>query len=216
MTNLEKQYYNQYLYALRTSQKQPFRPRTDFKDFEQDPKYPYLQKLTTFFLKFPQIKTELYFKAPYEIYPDETFFGLEFYTSRKALNVYTIYMKERDKKSPDDEEQLNFIQDSFKFIALFCLQNKIPFIEYINHKTGSTYTWMKHIKERKISIYSLLEFSNLYNTITETPQDECTIFLGEDINKQFYAYKSRYNLSKYAKPFSQKAYEKLSKTVEKK
>jgi len=212
MTEKEKDVFNTHLAVSRKQQGQPFNLKKDFNDFENDPRYLFVKKIAMFLDKFPQIKHELFFKAPFMIYPDTKYFALDYFCTQKAIKTYTIYMKQLQEQSPDTPEQIEFIKQSLKFIALFCRDNNIKIREYINHKGGVTYSWLKHIRQRDINIYSLLEYSNIYDIIKTLEEDIKDIFL-IGIDKDFYSYKIRYNNSKKAKQIVQEGLKKLEKII---
>lgn len=212
MTDKEKTIYNAFLATSRKQNNKPFKIRKNFSNFETKSIYPFIKRLDNFFNKFPQISPYAYFKAPYVIYPDHTYFDLRYFTSQAAIKAYTLYMKQQRLQSPDSDEHLEFIRQSLKFIGLFCLKQKIPLSNYITHKGGITYSWIKHVLENNVSIYSLLEFSNLYEIISNIPKDELGLLL-EDIYKNYGHIKTQYNNSKQAKYLVQRGMTKIDEYV---
>lgn len=208
MTEKEKEIYNLYLSTYRRANNQPYNVRKNFENFENDPQYMYIRKLAQFFNKFPQIKPHIYFIAPYELYKDTKHFDLGFYNSQKAIKAYTVYTKQITEQSPDTPEQIKFIKDSLRFMAMFCVKNKISLNDYINHKTGITYTWLKHLKQHDISVYILLEFKEVYDIIKTLEEDIKDMFIG-NFEKEFFTYKSRYNNSKQAKYIITEGFKRL-------
>jgi len=199
--------------VTKSSQNKPFTLRKNFDGFEDKPEYLYIKKISKFLNKFPQIKPELYFKAPFMIYDDLDYISLDFFTTRKALKAYTVYMKQKNEESPDSKEHLEFIKESLRFIAMFCIKNKIPIREYVTHKTGVTYSWMKHFKEHNISVYVLFELPNIFNIVGQTPEDEKELFLG-DIGNKLHIYKMKYMNSKEAINLIRKGYKKIITLVD--
>jgi hypothetical protein len=208
---VEKSIYNTYLHALRTLRNKPFSPRKDFTDFKDEELY-HLKRIVTFFSKFPYIKPEQYFAAPFVLHEDQEYIGLDYFSGMPAVKSYTMYMKQLQEKDPDSEEQLQFIASSLKFIGMFCIKNKIKLEEYLSHKTGITYDWMKHVKNHEISIYSLMEFPGVFENIMSIPEDERSLFLGE-LGNRFYAFKDRYMKSENAKYIVQNGIKKLEKLI---
>jgi hypothetical protein len=124
-------------------------------------------------------------------------------------------MKQLQEKDPDCDDQIEFIQNSIKFIGLFCIKNKIKIDSYVDHKTGITYDWMKHVKNNEISIYSLMEFKELFEKVMGVPEDERELFLG-DLSKRFYAFKDRYIKSQTAKYLVKEGMTRIKEIVESK
>ena len=112
-------------------------------------------------------------------------------------------------ESPDSNSQLQFITDSFRYILKFCSENKIPFKNYLDYKIGFTPEWMKHYTEGKISIYSLLDFQNLYDRIMGIEEDHRKLILG-DLDTRFYTIKEMYLKSNKAKLLVKKGSELLN------
>ncbi len=212
MTNQEINVYNTYLVTSRKLQNKPFKVRKHFEKFTEHKDYPFVVRLTSFFQRFPQIDQQKYFEAPFKVYPDEIYFDLKYYTSQAAIKAYSIYMKQQRDQMPDTDEQLIFMRDSLRFILKFCLDNKIKLDEYISYRPKSTFSWMQHLKEHKISIYVLFGFENLQETINLIPQDEVTLLLGEDINS-IYRYKTRYHNSSKAKLLIHKGINKIKELI---
>ena len=103
MTHLDKSIYNTYLRVSRTKQNKPFRYRKNFDKFDDDPSFVFVKKLSLFFTKFPHIKLNDFFEAPYNVYLDNSpYYDLKYYTTPKAVKVYGLYMKKRDAEdSPE-------------------------------------------------------------------------------------------------------------------
>jgi len=214
VTRNEKDVYNLHLSISRSSRNKPFKIRENFEGLEETPDYLFLKKLTKFFFDFPHIDPNIFFKAPYSIYPDEEWFDLKFFASLKAVNAYSIYFKSLQEKSPDSQENIEFIKNSLRFIGSFCIRNNILLSDYMKYSKGITSIWMKHIKEHKISVYVLLEFPEFYSTIQTTPSDEVYMFLGY-IYDNLQTYINRYNTSVIARKFVKEGMKKISDFIEK-
>jgi len=210
MTLFEQNVYNKYLAISRSMVGKPFKLRKDFEKFTEHKDYPYVHRLASFFQRFPQIDKQKYFEAPFKIYSDETYFDLKFYISQRAIKSYSIYMKQFRDQMPDSNEQLIFIRDSLRFIAKFCFENKIPIDDYISYRPYSTYSWTQHLKEHKISVYTLFGFEKLQEIINSIPNDEGHLLLGDSID-EIYRYKMRFHNAIKAKQLVQKGIDKIKK-----
>ena len=140
----------------------------------------------------------LYFKAPYELWKDKEYFPVDFYIKPGAIKAYTTYKTQLQQQNPDLDESLEYIKKSLLFIGRYCEENKISINDYISNKIGSTYTWMKHIRNGSISPYVIFGFNYIDDIMSNTPMDERSLLLGEFANK-FYHFKEKYNKSKLAK-----------------
>jgi len=214
MNDFEKRCYNNYLLALRSGSNKPFRARKNFEGFELTPEYGKLKKICNFFYKFPNVIPSWYFKAPYEVYPDQKYFSLDFYATQKAIKTYTTYMKLQRNKDPDNSDIINFIKESLKFIAHYCIDNNIPLKKYITHKEGATYAWMQHLKEYKICIYPILEYPSIYGLVQQLPEDEKQLFLGE-MADNLLVYRQRLAKTKHAKIITKEGMDRIERVVKK-
>jgi len=213
MTEREKQFYNLYLVTSRSVRNKPFSKRKNWDGFEDKPEYLAIRKVCNLFNNHPQIKPEIYFKAPFKVYPDTEHFPIEFFATQKAIKVYTMYLKTQQEMSPDTDEQIQFIKDSLRYIAMYCVRNKINIYEYITHKSGITYSWMQHVRQHYVSIYALFEYAELPSVVNSIPEDEKDLFLG-NIAEELFAYKTRYMRSITAKRVVQEGMKRITKVVD--
>lgn len=208
MTQLAQLIYNTFLRISRSKQGQPFKYRQNFDDFEKNEHYVSVMKLENFFKRFPHIKIEDFFTAPYEVYTERTYYSLDFYLSPKAIKVYTIWNKARCNANPDSNVQIEFIIKSFTFIYNFCIENKLTFDNYITHKTGLLPSFLIHLKEHNISMYVLFgwpDFEDVYERIPESERELCISHLYDDIK----IYRTRFMQSTEAKKLVKKGVELL-------
>lgn len=201
--------YNTYLYTSRVSRDKPFSPRKDFTKFDPQDEV-LLKRINNLLTKYPHIKAIDYFKAPYQLYPDQDYFDLQYFSSMKGVAAYSLYQKSLRELPPDSDYQLEQIKNSLHFIAKYCIEHKIPVSQYTSAKTGITYDWMKHLKSYQISIYSLMEFSDVYDKIMHIPEDERELFLGE-LGKYYLGYKTKYVKSEIAKQLVTEGIKRISK-----
>tara|TARA_Y100000592_G_C5461240_1_gene314092 strand:+ start:1272 stop:1916 length:645 start_codon:yes stop_codon:yes gene_type:complete len=209
ITEHEKAIYNKFLAVTRSSQNQPFKLRKDFSSFSENVNYVYLKKLGLFFSKFPNIVMDDFFAAPFHIYNDKSSYDLKFYTSQKALKIYTIYQTKKQNEMPDEPNQLFFIKQSLNFILKFCKENNITVSEYITHKTNNMNSFILHLKERKISIYVLFGFENA-EKLLKSIGPETMDFMFKDLKNKLAIYRTRFYTSKKAKLLVKHGLEKIS------
>lgn len=205
----EQNLYNIYLITSRSSRNKPFKVKRDFEGFENTPEYLYIKKLSTFLSQFPQIKPKMFFKAPYMLYKDTEYFDLKFYLSQRAIKAYTLYMKQLQEGSPDSLHHMNFIRDSIKYIATFCIENKIQLEDYPTYSLGSTKVWMKEVKNHNISIYAMFYFFNILEIIGSTPADELDLFLS-NLLPNLETYTNRYNSSINARKLVNTGFDRIN------
>ena len=101
------------------------------------------------------------------LYQDVEYFGLEYFSSMRAVKAYSLYKKQIFIQDPD--QQIESVKESLRFIANFCVENKIQFYQYSNFRTSDTFAWLTHYKQNKINVYSLMEFTNIFSSVKSLP-----------------------------------------------
>lgn len=96
--------YNNHLIESRKARKKPFCLRKDFTNLKPSVLQT-LEKLQRFFNKHKEINISEFFKAPYEIYPNDEYFDLDFFVSYKAISVYNLYKKSQTEINTDVNEK---------------------------------------------------------------------------------------------------------------
>lgn len=211
LTELEKLLYNKHLAVSRSLKNKPFKFKKDFSDILNSDKAKFLKRISTLFKKHPEIDFNTFFEAPYKLYPDVAYFGLDYFSSMRAIKAYTTYKKIVFLQDPD--KQLEQVKTSFQFIARFCIAEKIYFHQYSTHKTADLFTWMKHYKENKINIYCMFAFSDVLSSVKQLAEDVQRFFVGEFVD-QFQTLHIQYNNSQVLKPYCNKALPILHNFVE--
>ena len=187
LTELEKLLYNKHLAVSRSLKNKPFKIKKDFGSIVDTDKHKFLKRLSILFKKHPEINFDIFFQAPYKLYPDVEYFGLEYFSTMRAVRAYTTYKKQLFLQDPDS--QIEDVKESLRFIANFCVRNKIQFYRYPSHQTSDAFTWMAHYKENKINIYTIMEFPDIYSTVQTLAEDVKGFFIGELVEqfKNLYA-----------------------------
>jgi len=205
ITNQEKYIYNTYLRIFRSKQNKPYKLRKDFNNFSDSESYFFVKKLGMFFNKFPHINIDKYFNSPYELYPDDdTIYDIKFYASPRAIKVYGLYMKHLDQQDPDAEHHIQFAKDSLLYIYKFCKQHNLNLNEYMDHKTGDIPTFVLHLRDRYISIYTMLGFNEFEQKIHNISNDRLNFTIGENFVSTLANYRIRYyNSNKFKRTIKQ-------------
>lgn len=115
----EKIIYNVYLKTSRSNAGLPFRFRKQWHGFETTPQYQHVLRLRNFFSRNKGVDINEFFTAPYTIYPGESGFDLAFYSSPKAIKIYTMAQKKKLFLDPDNVYHLNNIAKGLKYIFDF-------------------------------------------------------------------------------------------------
>lgn len=212
ITDLEKFLFNKHLAISRSERNKPFKLKKDFTGLLDTEKHKFLKRISTLFIKHPEINSDIFFKAPYKLYPDVEYFGLDYFSTMRAVRSYTMYKKQVFLEDPDS--QLEEVKLTLKFIANYCIDSNIYFHQYPYQRSNDLFTWMIHYKQNKINIYSIMEFADIYSSVKSVTEDTQKFFMGE-FAEQFQRLYLNYNKSKQIKPYIQKALPVLSNFVEK-
>lgn len=166
---------------MRVNNGKPYRRKKDFSDLESKPDVLLsLEKLEAVFKKYPSFQSSLFFDAPYKLYEDTKFFTLKFYSSSKGILTCFNYIKLLQSTSPSN--QIEFIENSFKFIAEFCIENGILLNQYASFKPLIKPVCFNHLKSHKISWYLVFVIPGLYNQLYDMPDDEFVLYFGDSLN----------------------------------
>lgn len=197
LNSKQKEIYNKHLIISRKCRNKPFKPKENFSDVTTEISN-YLHKIEHMLSKFPNLDLDVYFKAPYMLWPDTEYFPLQYFTTQAAVRAFTLYRKNMLEQDIDSEQSIKDIKDSLIFIGKFCTTNKLHLNQYYTFKSGITYTWMSHVRKGLISPYVIFGFDNIDNLVFGLPEDERDLMLGSFQDK-YYNYKENYNKSKIAK-----------------
>jgi hypothetical protein len=209
-----KKIYNIFLKISRTKQNKPYKFKTNFTDFENSPNYPYLIKLKNFFDRNYVVNIEDFFYAPYEVYNDNSYYGLDFYVSLNASKVYGIYCNIKNSLDPDSDIQTESILRGLKFIKEFCIQNKLTLGDYLIYKEKDDLvsSFILHLKEKNISVYNLFPFKNLDNALSKVDYETLKFILNDTIIK-LSIYRTKFLSSKKAKLISTSGLKLIEKEI---
>lgn len=207
--------YNAYLGTSRRAMNQPWKARKNFDGFETTPDGIICKKLELFFKKFPQISPYDFFKAPYEVYRDETNFPLNFYTTQKAIAVYTALQKQKQEESPDTENQIKNIKESLKYIASKCFEHKLTLEQYCG--THRRLSWNApppfiDFAEKRINIYVLIKLPFFDTQLNSLNLQDKELYLKDAFNN-IAKYKMRLNASARAKSLIDEGLRIISNTT---
>lgn len=208
----EKFIYNTFLRISRSQSGLPFRLRKQWHGFEETEQYPLVLRLKNFFSRNQGVDMNEFFAAPYTVYPGESGFDLAFYSSPKAIKVYTISLKKKMLLQPDDIYHLEHISRGLKFIQQFCYTKKIPLEEYLKYKEGVQSGFVVHLKNRKISIYNLFAFQDFDRYLKENDPDLLRFTLGE-LYDQIPVFRTKYLGSTKAKILAARGLDKIKNNL---
>jgi hypothetical protein len=208
LSEIEKRIYNSYLYYSRLGH--PVKLRKDFSDMDANT-VAFLKKLSLFFSRFPHINIDDFFKAPRILHPDNDYPKLQNFTTLSATKTYSLFKKQEEDEDP--EKQTDKIKESFRFIGMFCLENKIPLEKYSTHKTGYMTSWLNHYREHRVNPYSLMELGTL-DGFKLLAEDEKALWAGDFFHK-IDSYKTRYYNSPKTKQLVREATKKIQDFLKK-
>jgi hypothetical protein len=208
ITEFEKFIYNEHLKISRSSRNKPFRFRQNFDDIESTTEV-YLKKLALFFNKFKNIKPSEFFSAPYKLYEDTQYFGLDFFCTQKAVKAYSVHIKSLMSADPDDDEMLKRIADGLVFIKNFLKENKIKLGEYTQYMNDTLPWCILHMKENRFPFYILYELPLFEKKFQEIDKYVLQFMFGDSIFYTIDLFRTKYLASKKAKVLIQKGLQKI-------
>lgn len=208
LSNYEEHIYNTFLRITRTRNNKPFKYRKEFTSLPEKTKAQ-IKKITLFLKNFEHIKVDDFFNAPYEVYPDETYFDLEYYTSLKATKAYTLFQKKKTFNDPDSDSQLKNISESLHYILTFCKDKHITLEHYLQHTDGVTPSFLIHLKEHRINIFVLLGFRSFAKVLSSIPSDVVNFIIDTELYTKIGALQTKLLSSTKAKFLIEKGLQKI-------
>lgn len=205
----ERYIYNTHLRITRKQKNKPYNSKKDFSDISEIT-WTYLKKISAFLKKFPHIKLDEFILAPFIVYPDEQYFSLEYYTTLKATKAYTVYKNTQQHRDPDNSDQLKNTVESLKFISLFCKDRSLAIAEYLNHKTGNIHSFILHLKEHRINVYSLFGFFDFERILRQNDTELLKFILGENFLNNLPTFRIKYFASKKSKKLVELGIQKIT------
>jgi hypothetical protein len=202
LNKTEQAIYNCYLKHSRNGL--PYQPRKDFSDISSE-NVVLIKRMYNFFRKFSHIKWDDFFGAPRGLHPDEKCPPLKFFTTRAAIRAYSLYQQQLEDQSP--EKQFDKIKESLRFIAMFCIKNRIHLDQYLSFKIGRMPIWTQHYREHLINPYSIMELNGSTN-ILNMSEDEQAIW-APNLSNTINAIRTRYHNSPKAKSLIREATKKI-------
>jgi hypothetical protein len=209
LTDFEQHIYNTHLKISRSRKNLPYKYRKDFSSLN-DTYINSLKRISIFLAKFPFIRLEDFIRAPYEIYSDQEHFELDYYTTLKATKAYTMLMKRQETLDPDNEDQLKNIIESLKYISSFCIERSVTPLEYIEQQTGNSASYILHLKEHRVNVYSLFGFQTFERNIRAQDPELLKFILGDDFLNNLSKFRLKYFASKKAKTLVELGIQKIN------
>lgn len=202
LSERQKRIYNIHLRESRNGK--PFTLRKNFDNLGEHTCL-LLEKIDKFFASYPNIDWSEYFRAPHRIYPDESYYSLDFFTTQKAKKAYAVYMKSLETEDPDTMESLTRLQKSLSFVFEFCREKGLTFDDYGTYCEDSLPCVIDHLKSHKINFYTLHSIGISRLNIEQRILD----FIFGDFYGTLQKTKNKFYASKTMKEFSKRANVKL-------
>lgn len=168
-----KNIYNDHLAYTRTFHRKPFKIRKNFKGFREDNRFRNYYQMAIWFERHPEINKQLFFEAYLHFHPDREAIPIKYYVHPNALTYYTKYIKVINSMDLDDERILKNAEIGVKFIIDFCEEKSITINQYLDFKEegNATESWLKHVKESNVNIYSLFTFDDFFGRLKAIYKD---------------------------------------------
>lgn len=202
VTERQQKIYNLYLRESRRGQ--PYKLRKNFDKMPQET-IVLLEKIDKFFNDHPIVDWESFFKAPHELYPDDSTYKLDFYVTQRAKKVYASYMKSLELEDPDSQDSLLRLRDSLKYVFEFCQEHDLTFTDYPTYCEDGLPLVIDHLKNHKINYYTLHSLGISRLNIEQSILD----FIFGDFYGTLQKTKNKFFSSTKMKEFSKQANAKL-------
>lgn len=176
LTELEKQIYNSYLAASRTSKSKPYTPRRDFTKID-DKIFVILKKLSSLFENNKNVGINDYFTATFSQNNAE-YIDIQFFITPKAIKNYTLYKRKQETSSPDSEESINLCKKCCNFITRYCIENNLTLNEYKSQYKGTTPIILQHLRDHSIN-FNIIHGLECSNIIKQVEPDLLEFFIAD-------------------------------------
>lgn len=209
-----KTLYNTYLRISRSKQNKPFKLRQNWEGFESSENYLPLLKLKNFFDRNSIVNIEDFFTAPYEVYPEDSFYDLNYYNTISAIKVYNIFCTMKSNLDPDSDMQINSILRGLKFVRDYCIVKKIKLSDYLNFKESGAVinAFVVHLKEKNITLYNLFPFKDFEKIYGKLDNYTLKFILNDTANK-ISIYRGKFYGSKKGKKLSIEGLKLIEKEI---
>jgi len=204
MHEKEQKIYNTFLKYSRFGL--AWKPRQNFEDIPLETSS-LLVRLHQFFEKFKHIRIDEFFAATRHLHPEENYPPLKFFISRVAIKNYTLFLKQQENQSPDN--QIEFIKSSFSHIANFCIDNRLCLDDYIEQREDLCPVWINDYRQHLISIYSIME---LGPDLSKYNQEDLDVWVPNLVDN-FSTFKYRYHNSSQTKNLVKQATNKIRNLI---
>jgi len=92
--------------------------------------------------------------------------------NHSSIRIYTSYVQDLESESRNSIESIkSSIENSYKFIIKYCIENKMSINQYLNHDKELIPTFLKHVNNGSISKNVIGTISNITIIINSYPQD---------------------------------------------
>lgn len=206
VTETQKRIYNTFLKESRKGQ--PWKARQNFDKLDNESCVA-LDKLERFFKSQPNIDWNIYFSAPHHVYPDDTYYNLEYFTTQKAKKTYAIYIKNLELEDPDTNGSLIRLQQALKFVLEFCQEMGLTLEDYPTYSEDNLPKVVDHLKSHKINFYTLHALGVSRLNIEQKILD----FIFGDFYGTHQKTKNKFFASKKMKEFSKQAKLKIQEKL---
>jgi hypothetical protein len=209
--------YNTYLRISRKKQNKPYKIRQNWDGFETSESYLPILKLQSFFERNSVVNIEDFFASPYEVYPEEGFYDLNFYNSLAAIKVYNIFCSMKNNLDPDTSIQIESLIKGLKFIRDFCIDRHISLRDYLKYKENGAIinAFVVHLKEKNITPYNLFAFMD-FDKVYRTIDSSALRFILNDLPSKISIYRGKFYGSKKSKIIATEGLKKIDNDIYKK
>ena len=121
----------------------------------------------------------------------------------------------RDEELPDSDNHISFIKKSLMYIFTFCKDNNLKVSEYTSHNTDGLQSFIMHLKNRHVSIYTLFGFTDLNKELSGHCNSRLELTLGENFINKLANWRVRYYNSNKAKNINEQGIKQITELINK-
>lgn len=213
LTYKEKNIYNTHLKVSRTFQNKPWRPRENF-DKISPVEEETIKKINNIIDSKNNINIENYFRAPYELWGDTTYYPLEYFTKSKAIKAYKLWINKLFLEDPDNDIVIDMVKEGFLYIYRKCKEHNLKSIESYFELKSFYPDFIVALGENSINYYNVLSINNYDKILKEFSKDEID-FIVYGFYNTIETLRSRYYRSQKLKKLNEKIKTKLNKILNK-
>lgn len=210
LSAFEKQIYNTHLKYSRQYQNKPWRPRENFEKLSE--KEEECIKSISKILISKNIDCDHYFMAPYELWDDQKYLQIDYFSKYKAIKTYYKWIEKLMYENPEHKVIVELIKRGYLYIYEKCEQLKLSNLEQYFELKSFYPEFLINLQEKKIIYYNIIPFNNYEKNLKNFPRYDVD-FIVPGFYNSIESVRVRYYKSDKLKNLNKKIITKLNKIL---